>query len=56
MQNVSLTPPTILIMFELTNANSGVRVCDAALDADAFAASEMHSMGVVGQMVNGHMG
>jgi hypothetical protein len=35
-------------MFELTNGNSWVHVCHAALDADTFTASEAHSIGVIG--------
>jgi hypothetical protein len=47
MRNVSRTPLTILIMFELTNATSAVRICDSALDIDTFATSETHLMGVI---------
>jgi hypothetical protein len=55
MRNVSVIPPIILIMFEFTNVTSGVRVCNAALDVDTLVASETHSMGVIGQMADGHM-
>jgi hypothetical protein len=48
MRNVSLTSSTILIVLKLMNANSGIRVCDAPLDADTFANSDTHSIGVIG--------
>jgi hypothetical protein len=40
IQHVSLTPSAIVIILKLTNVNSGVHVCDVALDADAFAISD----------------
>jgi hypothetical protein len=35
-------------MFQLTNVDSGARVCDAALDADTFATSDTHLIGAIG--------
>jgi hypothetical protein len=43
-----VTLSILLIMFHLANANSGVRVYDAALDADASAISDTLSIGVIG--------
>jgi hypothetical protein len=40
IRHVSLTPSAIIIILKLTNVNSRVRVCDIALDADAFAISD----------------
>jgi hypothetical protein len=48
IRDVSLTPSRIVIILKLTNVNSGVRVCDVSLDADAFAISDMHSIGAIG--------
>jgi hypothetical protein len=48
VRDVSLTPSRIVIILKLTNVNSGVRVCDVFLDADVFAISDMHSIGVIG--------
>jgi hypothetical protein len=35
IRNISLTPSVILIISKLTNINSGIRVCDVALEPDA---------------------
>jgi hypothetical protein len=47
IRDVSLTPSAIVIILKLPNVTSGVRVCHVALDADAFAISDMHSIGVI---------
>jgi hypothetical protein len=37
IQNISVAGYTILVVFESTNVNLGVRVSNAALDVDSFA-------------------
>jgi hypothetical protein len=48
IRNVSLTRYTILFVLKLANANSGVHVCDVALDAGTCVISDTHSIGGIG--------
>jgi hypothetical protein len=48
IRHVALTPYIILMVLKLTNVSSRVSVCDVTLDADTFASSDTHSIGVIG--------
>jgi hypothetical protein len=56
MRNVSLRRSTVLIMFTLTSVQSGVRVCDVALDADTFATSDRDWIGQAKVFISGLIG